>query len=137
MRRSKLFVLAGLCILVQFGCDDHDCAPSDYNNIQEGLLGKWNWIQSQGGFAGQTLTPESEGYTLAITLDEFYYTEFKNDSLIFKAQYDFDVRPDSIFGSNTFLVLESGFEFALISNKDTLKLREVCFDCFDITYVKD
>jgi hypothetical protein len=32
-------------------------------DLSHRILGKWNWVESVGGFAGVRLTPESVGYT--------------------------------------------------------------------------
>ena len=47
------------------------------------IVGKWNWVNSVGGFAGWTLTPKSEGYTCSVSFsDQSDYSIYRNDSLM-------------------------------------------------------
>src|SRR5688572_24312009 len=52
-----------------------------------GLQGEWNWVQSYGGEAGETLTPVSTMSTAKLVIDEFTYREYRNDSLIYETSY--------------------------------------------------
>lgn len=47
------------------------------------LFGEWEWVSSTGGFAGWTLTPESQGYTQSACFrSDSTFVFYKSDSLI-------------------------------------------------------
>src|SRR4030095_14031114 len=122
---KKIFGIFLALISILPACCDDDCGPTEEGKNQEGILGKWVWIKSVGGIGGWTLTPESEGYTQYILLDEFYYSEFKNDTMLLKKQCDFEIRTHTFLGNNKYLVLESGFEFSFNVIQDTFVLEEI------------
>ena len=141
MANNNLVFIMFLLLLLHTGCCDDECEDCDECPVvtsSEGLKGKWNWIQSVGGsFGTGILTPESEGYAEYLVLDDYYYTKYRNDILTVQRQYDVEIRMDSLFGSNRFLVLETGAEFSVIQEVDTLILTEVCFDCYKITFLRE
>ena len=101
------------------------------------LTGKWTWIQSTGGFAGQTLTPESENITQKYIFEgNRQFTFYQNNEVIRSGTYSLiDIRQ----GNKTLPGIE--FEDSQIQSiveeiGDTLKLRENCADCFMHWYEK-
>jgi hypothetical protein len=107
---------------------DQDCPKPT------GVNGEWEWVQSAGGFGGWTLNPESEGFQIKLVIDDFMYREYKNDSLIFESQYDLEIRPDTFFNTNTYISFETGGAKAIDIGPDTLRLYDMCADCFDHVY---
>lgn len=99
-----------------------------------GIQGEWVWKKSVGGFGGWTLTPESEMMTQTLKIDDIFYEEYINDSLILRVEYDLDIRDEVFFGTNQYLVLETGTEFAAKVEDQKLELYELCFDCFTHYY---
>lgn len=57
-RRCALLAVAGGVGIL--GCGD------PVEPVPDELFGVWEWVQSHGGIAGVTLTPQSEGYTLQL-----------------------------------------------------------------------
>ena len=73
---SRTFLTAALLTLAA-------CYSSGPTGLAEGLEGRWVWVESSGGIAGWTLTPESEGYDVRLEVDaEGTVRAFRNDSLI-------------------------------------------------------
>lgn len=62
MKKLSLILLAAIFIS---GCELYSGEP---NNIV--LVGKWEWLQSTGGFGGITYTPETTGYTRILIINE-------------------------------------------------------------------
>lgn len=117
-----MFTFAG-CSLVESGQDE--------------LNGTWEWIHTYGGIAGQTLTPESEGYQQQLI---FYggrsYLLARGGKTIRKGSYNLtdakmggQMRPAIEFESDHW---ETFYEIL----NDTLFLSPNCRDCFFDTYVR-
>ncbi len=49
-------------------------------SILKKLSGKWNWIETSGGFAGDIVTPKSEGYSIQMEFTKKgVFKSFKNN----------------------------------------------------------
>lgn len=73
---SRTFLAAALLALAA-------CYSTSPTDLPEGLEGSWVWVESSGGIAGWTLTPESEGYEARLEIDDDgTVLAFRNDSLI-------------------------------------------------------
>jgi hypothetical protein len=49
------------------------CITLNAQEINKKILGKWEWIQTTGGFGGLTMTPKTEGYSNA-----YYFSDAKS-----------------------------------------------------------
>ena len=146
----KLLVLIVFAMISLSSCCDVDCPepnecpepdecaePGDCV-LYEGVLGEWVWTKSIGGFSGNAvLTPEAEGYTKRIVLDEYLYKVYINDTIELERQYDLEIRTQAYSGIYEFLSISNGNEYAIQLNGDTLYLHDLCFDCFRNEYVRD
>jgi hypothetical protein len=54
--------LTAVCGALLSGCSSPVEPPPD------SLFGVWEWVRAEGGVAGVTLTPETEGYTLQLKI---------------------------------------------------------------------
>ncbi|GEM_PF-1414589 len=111
--------------------EDHDYLPQ----ILERLAGGWEWVQSVGGIAGHTITPESAGYTKTVYFQsDLAYREYRNDTLFLSA--DFWLYQE-MHGEDLVTILQiSGFEPAQIVavTDTTLDLIDDCIDCYSHRY---
>lgn len=99
------------------------------------LIGSWEWIQSTGGFAGRTITPETEGYTRTVHFrSDWTYKEERNDTTILETTYRLD--QDSVGGTIVHtLQIDNGIPSEITNLTDsTLSLDEQCIDCFGHSY---
>ncbi|NUQ24896.1 MAG: hypothetical protein HUU34_13165 [Saprospiraceae bacterium] len=126
-KQALALVLGGFLVLAA-------CRKETACEQPRGIQGEWVWKKSVGGFGGWTLTPESEMRTQTLKIDDFFYEEYVNDSLVQRVEYDLDVRDENYFGTNQYLVLETGTEYAFKVSDSTLELYELCFDCFTHYY---
>jgi hypothetical protein len=55
---SRVGLLALACLAVLSSCS------SPVEPIPDSLFGAWEWVRAEGGIAGMTITPESEGFEL-------------------------------------------------------------------------
>lgn len=114
-----------LSVILIAGCTQ-STEPESIN-----LTGEWNWIQSTGGFARQTLTPESEDITQKFIFEgSRQFTFHQNSEVMRSGTYSLiDIRQ----GNTTLTGIEfSDTQIQSIIEEigDTLKLRENCADCF-------
>jgi len=93
------------CLIFLFGIVIVSCSNDNENAIQQAILGKWNWIESYGGFTGNMhYTPEKTGeerqlifkdngavYLISNT-DTVFNTNYlitKEKSILFGDEFDF------------------------------------------------
>ena len=100
----------------------------DINSNEVLILGKWNWIESIGGFGGWTLTPESEGYTQLLKITNTHFSHYVGDSLVFESDYSY--RFDTLYGQPEYLEFKSGGAIAIQFSHKRLELIESCDDCY-------
>lgn len=103
------------------------------------LVGSWNWVSSQGGFVGHTLTPKSEGYfqTLNFHKDQTY--SIKRDGKPHK-QGTYEITIIEYDEENRMAIQYNSIEFyyaVIMELSDTLRLRENCADCYSHIYVRE
>ncbi|MFO0357026.1 MAG: hypothetical protein ACK50A_08735 [Sphingobacteriaceae bacterium] len=137
MRRINLIVLA--FVLFQ----TFSFAQKNKTNL---LVGKWEWIESSGGFGGGILTPKTEAYTIRVEFTKKNIFKSYKDGL-FNMQSNlkfisgksiYSAEPTTIItyyrGKEKDLsMMNDSFEF---KGKDTLILKQECHDCYTRTFVR-
>lgn len=110
------------------------------------LVGKWNWIESSGGIAGDVLTPKTESYNIMVeftkknTFKSFKDSQFNMESNLkfIKSKSIYSTEPTTLItyyrGKEKDLsMMNDSFEF---KGKDTLILKQECHDCYTRTFVR-
>ncbi len=118
-------------VLMVAGCSkEDDCSQSN------DLKGEWIWVESVGGIGGWTLTPESQNVTKKLVIDDATFSEFVNDSLIFKSTYTLGISEKVLIGTTekTFIQFETGNQKAILINGADLELIDQCYDCYSHRY---
>lgn len=106
----------------------------------EKIYGKWNWVNSTGGFAGTTITPKLAGYSewVEYKRDKSVYY-YRNDTLKNQAKYAV-AKGYSIFYEKPACIIKytpDAIDQVIIkATKDTLILADNVNDGFTILYVK-
>lgn len=103
--------------------------------VLEKLIGSWEWIQSSGGIAGLTITPETVGYTkTAHFRNDWTYKEERNDTTFLETTYWLD--QDSVGSTIVHTLQIDGWEPKdIISVTDSsLDLSDRCIDCYLHSY---
>lgn len=101
------------------------------------LLGSWDWVSSVGGFAGWTLTPESEGYHQTLTFyDNQFYVVTRDGEPIEQGMYNTKlVEWDE--SRKLIIKFESALDGAIVHlSGDTLQLADMCYDCYYHLYIR-
>jgi len=118
----------------------NDGLDSNSKSYSEELYGTWTWVESCGGFAGIKYTPATEGYTSAIEFNSSgIFRKYKNEQLETVSKFTVTTGK-SIYTLESVNVIEYEGDFIKQSveffGKDTLILRDECYDCFVHAYVK-
>jgi hypothetical protein len=108
----------------------------DYEpQVLDHLIGDWEWVRSVGGIAGNTITPESAGYTKTTHFQtDSTYQEYRNDTLFLSTRFRLYQRP---LGKVLVDMLQiDDFEPAQIVTvtDSTLDLMDECIDCYLHSY---
>lgn len=103
------------------------------------LNGTWQWTGTSGGIDGRKITPESAGYSMKIVIEEdSRISFFRNDSL--QCSCNFQIRKGkSIYSSDStdFISYSCPIqEQVIISEADTLELRDNYYDGFASRYIR-
>ena len=134
--RYLIHLLILSCLFLIIRCDN----PNDPPKTDE-IWGGYRWIETYGGLAGVSLTPESEGYDIIIGLyDNNQYTYFKEDSTG-DTSYTSTYRTvrEPVWGTadtGNIIYIDSSFRAQYELKGDTLIFMETCIDCFNYKYIK-
>ena len=102
-------------LIVLFGIVIVSCSNDNEDAIQQAILGKWNWIESYGGFTGNMhYTPENTGKEKQLI--------FKDNGLVY-----FISKTDTVYNTSYFIRKEKSkllgdmFDFLTINYRYDLK----------------
>ena len=130
---SFFLILSGVLTLT-------GCVPSgESEENTTPLIGKWKWIQSSGGFAGETVTPESTGESRSIEFGEMgIVTFYTNGEVTLSSTFRTDAEK-TIFAEDPqpVLYVEGYFMYAYsFPYFDQLELSENVYDGYSHVYIK-
>lgn len=108
-----------LCVYIILSSCEKDCIKPI------GISGNWIWDKSVSTWG--TWSPENSGERRELKIDDYYYKEFLNDSLVFESQYDLVIRIDSIYGPQSYIVFPSGYEEGISFNESNLVRVETMY----------
>ena len=127
---KKLSLILGLPFIIA-------CASSQGTGAKPPkIIGNWQWIETSGGFAGITKTPESTNSIkhLQITKDSIFY--YDNGELSNAQPYKLELAMSQLSNKNEWQIDETVSKVFVHRQDSTLVLVEDCFDCFSHKYVK-
>ena len=112
---SKVNLLLVIVIpFLIFGCEKEKIT-------NHSVLGNWNWVKTYYGFTNFYDTQKTTGLKRELSFDDYYFSEFINNILVKREQYDLIIKKDTII-TNMYLKFESGFEQNISFSGDTLLL---------------
>ena len=129
LRSFTIFSAVLLSILVLFGCEKECESP-------KGIYGDWIWTMTDDNHYGIITTPEDLGYTVKLSIDDYTFKQFRNDSLVYESQYDLVIRTDSLNNDRNFIVFPSGNENEIHVDESQLILVETIFFINPTSYYK-
>ncbi|MBK5283990.1 MAG: hypothetical protein JJE25_01180 [Bacteroidia bacterium] len=111
------------------------------------LFGRWELIETSGGFTGKFITPKTSGHFEEIEFTMYgNYIKYETGNLSDKKKFNIS-EEKSIFNKNPVYIIsysdaDSSLTRLLIPQSvrfggaDTLYLNEECYDCFSHVYVR-
>ena len=102
------------------------------------VLLSWTWVQSSGGFAGQTTTPASTGDEIRIEFTTKTYKKYVNSVL--EEDLKYSVAEEKSIISNEpveIITFSNGWRQSYEVTDSTLFLMDECYDCFMHEYKKE
>lgn len=77
--------------------------------ISMAIIGEWEWSQTYSpGIA--PITPQTEGYTFSMIIDDMYITEYKNDTFNIKTKYSLESKENGMNEIKDFIIYENGYD---------------------------
>jgi hypothetical protein len=130
LKKITLLLLLFVIILTAINCSKDE-------EVTEGsdLYGKWNWVSSISGLHGNTITPQTEGYTSSM---EFKATRkivfLKNDTVT--GEKHFSISHDAKTSAFPIINVDDNPTWSYKIKDDTLFLYNVCPLCFNEKYIR-
>ncbi len=100
--RLSLQILVILTCFTFFSCHKDD-------PISTSIIGEWEWILSHTP-GGIPITPQTEGYTFYMIIDDSYITEYKNDTFNVKTRYSLETKENIMNEIKDFIIYENGYD---------------------------
>jgi len=132
-------VLALACAFLLAGCGSDPVANDGRFSVDD-LYGSWSWVSSQGGIAGETRTPESEGFEQTIVIEEPNLISLFRDGEVAASTTFIFIAPDREDGEElATLLLDEPLmsfesEFVGVDIEGNLVLADPCCDGFVHTF---
>ena len=132
MKKAVLFFV----FIILTSCSSENSSISKNKSLE----GKWNWVQSTGGFAGTTSTPESSNQVIYIEFSGNSFKKYINGTLSADLTYVIKTQKSIFGGEKPMLVSDNPIkDFGAISFEiigDKLHLNDECNDCYASVYVR-
>ena len=126
----KKLILILLTINVLFGC-----STPTHSDAAGQITGEWVWIESSGGIAGTTQTPESTEKEITLQISNSSIKQFINGTLEANRAYTIERRESLVFGElREMIVYDNGFRQSFSITGNRLILIDDCNDCFQAEY---
>ena len=126
----KRLILILLIINVLFSC-----STPTHSDAAGQIIGEWVWIESSGGIAGTTQTPESTEKEITLQISNSSIKQFINGTLEANRAYIIERRESLVFGElREMIVYDNGFRQSFSITGNRLVLTDDCNDCFQAEY---
>jgi hypothetical protein len=121
-------------LITFMACATH---KKEVGNNANPLTGKWNWVNSTGGFAGIQQTPESTGKSRHLLIDDTHIKYYEDQELINNEGYTTGFDKVIEHTEEKEVIYSQNNKMSYTIRNDTLILKEQCYDCFTHVYIRD
>ena len=126
--KKSIFLFFTLSVLIS-------CSTTTDNDSADQIIGEWVWIESSGGLAGTTGTPESTEKEIILQISNKSIKQFVNGTLESDRPYNIERRESVIFGDlREMIVYNNGLRQIFSITGNQLILTGDCNDCFQAEY---
>ena len=113
------------------------CSTTTNHDSADQIMGEWVWIESSGGLAGTTETPESTEKEIWLQISNNSIKQFINGTLESDRTYKIERRESVIFGDlRDMIIYGNGFRQIFSTTGNKLILTGDCNDCFQSEFVR-
>ncbi len=126
-----------ILLMTLFSANFSSCKKSTFTPSSS-IIGKWSWVQTQGGIAGTTYTPSRSGYQMTVQyFADSTYKRYKSNALVDENKFSI-LKNQPLYSSYKGDILKvGGFSRSLLIRNDTLYLNDVFIsDGFSDVYVR-
>lgn len=123
-------------LLLAVGGITGSCSSFTPHDKETGLIGTWQWVSSTGGFVGETVTPDSSGYSdyrISFSPDSTFKV-FTKDSTRVRGHFSLkQSRGDTLVTYDRAEEFSEGFypdQYVRFRDDGTLILSDNCADCY-------
>ena len=128
--KKIIFLLMALSSLLS-------CSTTTNHDSADQIMGEWVWIESSGGLAGTTETPESTEKEIWLQISNNSIKQFINGTLESDRTYKIERRESVIFGDlRDMIIYGNGFRQIFSTTGNKLILTGDCNDCFQSEFVR-
>lgn len=125
---STRFMLYIALVFISFACGKSE---------NKALIGEWQWVVREGGFAGVKETPSSTGNARSITIDKKKIRIYQNGQSKDTYSYKTEQNVSTNFGTQNVIKVKDEIKYLYSFRGDTLILTEPYTDGFTDSYVKN
>lgn len=112
------------------------CSSEKASSEQDAIIGEWNWIESSGGIAGTTTTPQSTGKSIQLKITSAKVIQYVDGALVSEINYSIQTGTSIFGGQRKLLVYDSGIKKSFEQTNSQLILNDECFDYYQNKYIK-
>lgn len=114
------------------------CSTPTDDLSKDQIPGNWIWLESTGGIAGTTETPESTQKTVRLEISGTSINRFVNNNLESNRTYTIAKQKSLIYGEDREMILyENGLKQIYFTTGDRLILIDDCKDCYQSEYQRE
>ena len=142
-KTQPLFLLSKIKIMKKLAClllilfSISSCSTDTSDSENKAIIGKWNWVESSGGIAGITTTPQSTGKSIQLDISNTTVKRYMDGVLVYESSYSIQTG-NSIFGGEKKLIIyENDSKQSFVRTDSQLILNDECYDCYLNKYIKE
>jgi len=106
-------------------------------DMQNNIIGTWVWVETSGGFAGITKTPQSTGKTMRLVISDSTVKKYVNDTLRSELTYTIKSQSSIMGQISSMIIYENSAKQSFVVQGDNLILKDQVFDGFQYVYKRE
>lgn len=111
------------------------CSTTTDHDPADEIKGEWVWVESSGGIAGTTETPESTQQVVTLEISGNSIRQFVNGNLKSDRNFIIARKESLVYGdAREMIIYENGFQQIFSTTGNQLILIGDCNDCFQSLY---
>lgn len=113
------------------------CSTHMNDNENNTIIGKWNWVESSGGIAGITTTPQSSGKSIQLEISNTKVKKYVDGILVLESSYSIQTGTSIFGGEKKLIIYDNDSKQSFTRTGNQLILNDECYDCYFNRYIKD